>query len=304
MPLRIATAPGTWGVETPGDAANPPWQRVLNEVAAAGFAGVELGPVGYLPEAPRQLGAQLSRRGLTLAGGFVMVPFHDPGRREEILHIADRTCALLAPLGVRTVALIEAIGPSRALTAGRSADARRLGEREWASLVEAVTEVAGSVRRNYGLGAAFHPHAGTYVEFADEVERLMAQTDPELVGLCLDTGHTVYADGDPADWCRRWAERLRHVHLKDVRTPVLEGARAAGWGFERAVGSGVFGPLGAGGVDLAAVRDALAGIGYDGWATYEQDRTAATAGAALIDAAASLDHLRALGFAEDLARCG
>jgi inosose dehydratase len=291
VPLRIATAPGTWGVETPGDPANPACSRVLDEVALAGFDGIELGPVGYLPESPRLLRAELMRRELALAGGFVMAPFHDARRREEILHVAERTCSVLAELDVRTVALIETVVPVRSRTAGRSDAARRLDARGWRDLIGAVFHVARRIRRRYGVAAAFHPHAGTYVEFADEVERLLEDVDPDLLGLCLDTGHTFYAGADPADWCRRWGERLRHVHLKDVRAPVLD----AGSSFERAVGDGVFCPLGEGDVDLADVRDALEAIGYDGWATYEQDRTPATVGQAAAEAAASLAHLRSIG---------
>jgi inosose dehydratase len=303
MSLQIATAPGTWGVETPGDPSNPRWPRLLDEVAEAGFAGIELGPIGYLPESPRALRAELGHRGLALAGGFVMAAFHDPRRREEILQVADRTCRVLAELEISTVVLIEAVVPARSVTAGRSQAARRLRPDAWSALLDAVHQVARRMRRRYALTAAFHPHAGTYVEFADEVERLMAETDPELVGLCLDTGHAVYAGADPAEWCRRWGARIRHVHLKDVRRPVLDEVRGAGWSFERAVGSGVFCPLGAGDVDLRSARDALDAIGYDGWATYEQDRTTATAREAAADAAASVAHLRSLR-PEALRSCG
>jgi inosose dehydratase len=301
VPLRIATAPGTWGVETPGDPANPTWARVLDEVAAAGFDGVELGPVGYLPESPRALRAELARRELSLAGGFVMAPFHEACRRDEILHVADRTCSILAELDARIVVLIEAVVPVRSRAAGRAEAARRLDASGWRDLVDAVFQVARRMRRRYGVAAAFHPHAGTYVEFSDEVERLLEDIDPDLLGLCLDTGHAVYAGADPAEWCRRWGGRIRHVHLKDVRAPL----HRAGWSFERAVGDGVFCPLGAGDVDLAATFDALDEIGYAGWATYEQDRTTATTRQAARDAAASLAHVRALGAAPEEARsCG
>jgi inosose dehydratase len=290
VPFRFATAPGTWGVETPGDPANPPWSQVLDEVAAAGFAGVELGPVGYLPESPHVLRAELARRDLALAGGYVMAAFHDSRRRDEILHVADRTCRLLAEVGAPAVLLIEAVVPVRSATAGRIDAARRLNADGWRNLIDAVFQVARRMRRRYGVAAVFHPHAGTYVEFADEVERLLGDTDPEAVGLCLDTGHAFYAGGDPAEWCRRWADRVSHVHLKDVRAL----RRDSGSTFERAVGDGVFCPLGEGDVDLAAAAGALEAIGYDGWATYEQDRTPATAGRAAADAAASIAHLRSL----------
>ncbi len=296
MKLQIATAPGSWGVETPADPGNPPWERVLDEVAATGFDGIELGPVGYLPKQPALLRAQLAGRGLALAAGFVMEPFHRRSQRLDVLGAARRTCRLLAAAGAGTVVLIESLEPARSATAGRPAAAERLDRRAWATLLDTVTEVAHVAADEFGLQAAFHPHAGTFVEFADEVERLLAGTDPALVGLCVDTGHAFYAGTDPAVLVRAAGARLRHVHLKDVRPEVLARARLRRLTFERAVAGGVFCPLGAGAADLEDVRDAIAEIGFGGWATFEQDRLAGDR-RARADAEASLAHLRRIGLA-------
>lgn len=287
MQLRAATAPGSWGIETPDDPANPPWRVVLAEIAAAGFDGVELGPLGYLPDRASGLRAALAASSLELAAGFVMQPFHDAGRREQVLELAGRTCALLADAGGRSVVLIEALVDERSRTAGDYARASRLDAGGWRGMIETV-ERAAHVALERGLTPTFHPHAGTYVEFADEVDRLMADLD-RSIGLCLDTGHCAYAGIDPASLAREHGDRVRHVHLKDVRLDRVAGGRA----FQDAVAARVFCPLGAGDLDLADVRDALAEIGYDGWATIEQDRALGD-GRAAADAAASLDHMRAL----------
>jgi inosose dehydratase len=288
MHVRIATAPGSWGVETAGNPANPPWRAVLSEIAGLGFAGTELGPLGYLPERPEALAAELGERGLHLAAGFVMEPFHQSAQTERLLAVARRTCTVLREVGAVDVVLIQALSAERARCAGRSAEATRLDDARWSDMVSAIERTA-QVAADHGLHASFHPHAGTYVEFADEIARLMDDLDDGL-GLCVDTGHCAYAGIDPADLLRRHGHRVRHLHLKDLRGEVVREGRA----FQDAVAAGVFCPLDAGDVDLRAVRDALADLEYDGWATVEQDRLAGD-GLAKMDAAASLAHLRRIG---------
>lgn len=293
MQVRIATAPGTWGVESAGDPANPPWRTVLSEIAGVGFEGTELGPHGYLPERSGPLRDELDARSLCLVAGFVMEPFHDPRSHARILEVARRTCALLRDAGAARVVLIEALAPERLPWAGRSA-APRLDGARWQGMVAAIEEV-GRVAAQHDLQATFHPHAGTYVEFADEVERLMGELDDDI-GLCVDTGHCAYAGIDPVDLLRAHGERVRHLHLKDVRADQLARCLAGGLAFTDAVAAGVFSPLGVGDVDFVATRNALMEIDYQGWATMEQDRRPGDP-RARADAAASLDHLCRVGIA-------
>ena len=94
--IEIGNAPCSWGVEFAGDPRNPGWRDVLRECAAAGYKGIELGPVGYMPEDPGLLGAALAEEGLTLIGGVVFRPFHDPDAWGDVLDGATRTCKALA----------------------------------------------------------------------------------------------------------------------------------------------------------------------------------------------------------------
>jgi inosose dehydratase len=141
---------------------------------------------------------------------------------------------------------------------------------------------------------SFHPHAATYVETPAEIDALLARTDPSLIGLCLDTGHVTYGGGDAVAVARQHRARISHVHLKDVRRPVLDRARERGASFADAVADGVFAPLGDGDVDLAAVFSAL-GPGYDGWLVVEQDRVVSEADA---PTAARDDALRSMRYLE------
>lgn len=301
VPLLTATAPGTWGVEPGGSPLDPPWGSVLDQIAALGFDGSELGPLGYYPTDPERLRDELRRRDLRLAGGFVMEPFHDARTHMRIRQLARRTCAALSASGTGTdppptLVLIEALDPERSATAGRSDAARRLDGVTHARMSALVAEIASTAADDFGLEAVFHPHAGTYVEFADEIERLLDAPGAERIGLCLDTGHARYAGIDPVEQCRAYGERIRHVHLKDVDEATLTSVRRNSSSFEQAVADGVFCALGEGGVDFAAVARALAEHGFGGWAVFEQDRAAGSLGA-LEQACTSLNHLRALGIA-------
>ena len=285
--MRLATGPVTWGVDFADAPGNPPWTQVLDEIAASGLGALELGPVGYLPEDPAVLRAALARRGLTAVGSFVFEALHDPARADAIAAVARRAAALVAAAGGDVLVIIDRPGPERAATAGRSAAAQRLAPRRWADLVGTTLRVA-DVARAHGLRPVVHPHAGSFLEFEDELERLLADTD---LDLCLDTGHLAYAGVDPVSALARHADRLGHVHLKDVDGAVL----ARGLGFWDAIAAGVFCPLGTGIVDVRGALGQLARQGYDGWATIEQDR-AGGSGAPLADLRRSL---RACGLAEE-----
>jgi inosose dehydratase len=294
MQLHIANAPTSWGVEDPCDAANPPWRRVLDETAAAGYEGIELGPLGYMPEDPAELRRELSARELELVAGYVMVPLHTAEGVTEALRTARRTCELLAEAGAGYLMIIQGSTPERERAAGRPGEAPPLTEAEWATLSDGVHGVARLARDDHGLVPCFHPHAGTHVEFEPEIERLAASTDPELVSLCVDTGHCAYAAVDPADLYRRHHDRVSYFHLKDLRPDRLAAGSPS---FEQAVAAGVFCPLGEGVVDFAALRDALEEHGFEGWGAVEQDRLPTDTESPREHAAASLRHLQAVRLA-------
>jgi inosose dehydratase len=144
-----------------------------------------------------------------------------------------------------------------------------------------------AIAEDHGLCPAFHPHAGSYVEYEDEIERLLDDSD---LALCLDTGHAAYAGIEAERALVAYGPRIAHVHLKDVRADVVE----RGLGFWAALEAGVFCPLGEGVVDLPAVLAALGDVGYEGYATIEQDRIPGS-GSPLDDLAASLQVLSAAG---------
>jgi inosose dehydratase len=292
MQIRIANAPTSWGIEDPGDEANPPWPQVLDQTAGAGYAGIELGPVGYLPEHAEVLRRELDSRRLELVAGYLFEPLHTG--RERALEVAERTCRLLGAAGAPYLVIIQGFTAERERAAGRPGAAPALNGSEWRALVEGVHDVA-RLAESHGLVPCLHPHAGTDLEFEDEIERIAADTDPALVRLCIDTGHCAYAGVDPVALYRRHADRVAYFHLKDVDADRLRGALARALGFEEAVGARVFCPLGEGVVDFAGLHAALVEHGFEGWATVEQDRLPTDSGTPAEHAAASLAHLREVG---------
>lgn len=268
MSVKFATGPVSWGVDFASTPSNPPWEKVLDEISLSGIGALELGPVGYLPEDPAVLRAELADRDLTAVGSFVFEDLHDPSQADAIRAVAGRACRAIVAAGGSVLVIIDRPGDERAATAGQSERAERLDGTQWGLMMQ-TTQAVAAIAGEHGLRTAFHPHAGSYVEFEDEIERLLDDTD---LGLCLDTGHLAFAGTAADDALRRYGSRLAHLHLKDIRGTVLARVREEHLGFWEALAAGIFCPLGEGVVDVPACLSVLESRGYDGFATIEQDR--------------------------------
>ncbi|MDE3240362.1 MAG: TIM barrel protein [Paracoccaceae bacterium] len=296
MAIRIGNAPCSWGVEFAGDPRNPPWRTVLEECAAAGYRGIELGPVGFMPEDPAELGAALADEDLELIGGVVFRPFHDPAAWDEVMDGAVRTCRALSAHGARHFVIIDSISPRRAPTAGRAAEAVQMDAAEWAAFRDRIMTVARMGAEEFGLIPELHPHAGGFMDFEPEVERLLAETDPALLKLCIDTGHCTYAGFDPVAFMRRHIDRITYVHFKSTDAEVKARAIANRTGFYDACGQGIFCHLSKGEVDFPAVRQVLMDAGYQGWCTVEQDCDPTLDVSPVDDARVNREYLETIGF--------
>jgi inosose dehydratase len=297
MNLKIANAPCSWGVDFADAPTNPPWERVLDEIAQAGFDATELGPLGYLPTDPQKLRAELSQRRLNVIAGTLFRPFSVPSTLAETRDFAHRSCELLADIGAEYVVVIDALCDDRMATAGQSGRAARLDSNEWRSLIEAIRE-ASEIARSYNITPVLHSHAGTHIEFGDEVERALEDLPEDLVKVCVDTGHLTYAGMNPAEWIRKLGSRLVFLHFKDINEQKLNLARSEQWTFFQAIAHGIFCPLGSGMVNFQAIGNALGDIKYSGWAVVEQDCDPRVAPNPLRDAGASLSFLKESGLAK------
>ncbi|MBZ5625182.1 MAG: TIM barrel protein [Acidobacteriia bacterium] len=271
MPIRIATAPVSWGImEVEGWARQQTYEEVLDEMVQAGYTGTELGPYGFLPTDSAELKRELEKRKLTLIGAFVPLPLGHLERHPEGLRCALETARLLAANGAPYIVLADEMNESRMAIAGSAGPADGFTEAQWEGAARLISCIAKTARE-LGVRSVFHHHAGTFVETPAEVGYLLDLTDPKLLGICLDTGHYFYGGGNPAEFARTHAQRIWHLHLKDIRADVLEKVRSERIGYLDAVRSGVFCELGQGNVDLAGVIHELSKAGFDGWAVFEQD---------------------------------
>jgi len=147
MTIKIGNAPCSWGIEFPSDPAYPTWQSVLDQCAGAGYKGIELGPIGYLPEDPDVLKPELEKRELEIIGGVVFQPFHEPTKWDEILDAATRTCKALSAHGAEHLVLIDSISARRAPTAGRASEAEQMDNAEWTSFRDRLATIAKKIGR-------------------------------------------------------------------------------------------------------------------------------------------------------------
>jgi inosose dehydratase len=266
--IQLAASPVSWGVDFADSPGNPPWEQVLDDIGSSAVGALELGPVGYLPEDATTLDAALTTRRLRSVGSFIFDDLHDPSQLDRVLGTAERVARFIVAAGGGVLVIIDRPDEVRVRTAGRSGVAPRLDTERWKAMIDQIARVAATARR-HGLRPVVHPHVGGYIEFEDEVERMLEDTD---LDVCVDSGHFAYAGIDPAPAIGRYADRIGHIHLKDVRPEVLGRVDREGLDFWTAIEAGIFCPLGEGVVDLAAVLDALAVAAYDGYATIEQDR--------------------------------
>ena len=272
MPIRIATAPVSWGIlEVEGWGKQKPYGEVLDEIVQAGYTGTELGPYGFLPTDPKRLKSELAKRNLPLLGAFVPLPLAHAERHEAGLQSALDVARLLSEAGALFLILADEMSSARMAVAG-SVDEHRDGmnAQQWEAAARLLDRVAHA-GRELGLSSVFHHHCGTYIETPGETERLLAMTDPQMLGLCLDTGHYLYGGGDPMECARTHGSRIRHLHLKDVKPAVLEKVRRERIPYLDAIRAGVFCELGQGGVNLTGVIRELNAARFDGWAVFEQD---------------------------------
>ncbi len=273
--IRVGNAPCSWGVLEFELGAEPAAaDQVLWEMDSAGFEGTELGDWGFMPTEPRALATLLSKHHLELVGAFVPVALADETAHDAGVEAALRVARLQAAVAEDAfIVLADDNGsvPERVKNAGRILPEHGLSSERWATFARGTERIARAVREQTGLRTVFHHHCAGYVETPAEVAALLDRTSPELLGLCLDTGHYAFGGGDPLEAMGRFDERIWHAHFKDFEPTVGRSVAAEGLDYFEAVRAGVFCELGRGSVDFAAVTDVLRAWGHAGWIIVEQD---------------------------------
>ena len=257
---RLAGAPISWGAcEIPGWGVMPSPDRVLAEMAELGLRGTELGAPGFFPDDPASISELLTRYGLELVGGFVALVLHRT-ELDATIEEARKAARLISEAGGKmfVVGVVQDLEWSAP---------QQLDDLGWVRLAQNIGEIERLVGE-YGLTLAVHPHAGTLIETAEQVERALEVVE---VGWCLDTGHLTIGGADPVEFARAYGDRVVHTHLKDVDARVAADLREGRRSLVDATRHGLFLPLGKGDARIAEVMDALQAHGYDGWLVLEQD---------------------------------
>ena len=308
MAMNICGAPSCWGVDDPKNPYLPPWQRVLSEASQAGYRAIELGPWGYIPNDVETVAEELKKNGLGIVVGTIFHDLVDPANQPSVLQAVDDICKLLTDPNMPKLPVHEGQKwptpymtimdwghDERDYAAGHPDRAPRMNEEQWAEFVAHVRAVCDRANE-WGVRPVIHPHAGTYIEFADEIEKITRDIPYEAAGLCLDTGHLYYSGMDPVEYLKKYQDKLDYVHFKDVDEKVYREVLGEHIRFFDGCGKGAMCPIGTGALDYPAIKKALEDIRYSGYITIEQERDPRNSDTSLRDVKRSVDYLKSVGY--------
>ena len=269
MNVMIGTGPDSWGVWFGEDEKQTPWYRYLDEIVEAGYEWTELGPHGYLPTDFDTLKNELDKRNLKVCGSFAMEFLDDyehwPSLEKQVIGTGEN----LAKLNAKYLVLIDNTYTN--LFTGKPNKPETLDDDGWKRLIDTTHRVAGIAKEKFGLTLVFHPHAETHVEYEYQIERFLADTDKDLIYICLDVGHHAYRKGDPVSFMRQHYDRIPYLHLKSIDADLQKKVEKENIPFAEAVGMDMFCEPFKGVVDFIAFRDLLKEIDYEGFGVVEQD---------------------------------
>ena len=264
--IRIGANPICWSnddmIEIGG---NIPLEQCLSEAKAIGIEGMELG--NKFPKTSEALKAKLADFGLVFVSGWYSTFLLERDAEAEFSAAKD-AIALRKGAGAEVLIVCECTGTVHGTQSAPLSSRPVMSEEEWARFLPRMTRFAALVKEA-GLQLVYHHHMGTVVQTSAEIDRFMAGTGP-AVQLLLDTGHATWAGADPVDLATRHAERIGHIHTKDVRAEVAASAAEGDWSFLDSILAGVYTVPGDGTVDYPGVFRALSG--YSGWVVIEAEQ--------------------------------
>lgn len=276
--IKIANAPCSWGAlefDLEEKSEEIGFEQVLDEIKETGYIGTELGDWGYMPTDPNLLREEIDKRGLELLGAFVPVALVDDDTHDAGVKAALKVAELMYNAGYENAFIVLADDngavPERTRNAGRITPKMGLSEEQWKVYAAGAERIAKAVKDTFGIRTVFHHHCAGYVETPEEIDKLMALTNPHLLGLCLDMGHYAFGGGNPIDALKKSADRIWHVHFKDFDPEAARKSQEANGDYFDAIKRGVFCELGKGTVDFQTIVNVLKRGEYNDWIVVEQD---------------------------------
>jgi len=273
--IRIANAPCSWGILEFDIKNNSNYKKVLDEIKECNYSGTELGDYGFFPTNPEKLKKELKDRNLSLVGAFVPIPLSKKENYEKGIKKALKTSHLMTKAGFSDSLIIlsddNCTIKERTNNSGRIKNNMKLSNKEKLTFAQGANKIAEKVLSKYDLKTVFHHHCGGYIETPDEIDFFMRNTDENLIGLCLDTGHFSFGGGNPIDAIRQYRERIWHVHFKDYSKKIKELGVTNNWDYFKFIENGIFCELNKGNLDFKKISSELIKINYQGWIVVEQD---------------------------------
>jgi inosose dehydratase len=259
--LKIAGAPISWGVcEVPGWGHQMSPQRVLKEMSDLGLTATEFGPLGFLPITPQRRAEALAKYNMVAVGGFFPIVLHDE-KFDPLPEVKTELESFIAS-NAKVLVLAASTGQS-----DYEAKRPELTDEQWNTFFrncDRISEYATSI----GILATIHPHVGTMIETYDDVHRLVNGSN---IAFTLDTGHMIIGGTDPVEFTQKYANRIKHAHLKDVDMAKAAKVASGEQTYNQGVKAGMYTPLGKGDVDIKSIVESLLASGYEGWFVFEQD---------------------------------
>ncbi len=272
--VRLGIAPIAWtNDDMPDLGAGNTFEQCVSEMALAGFTGCEIG--NKYPKDPAVLKKALDLRGLRVCNAWCSL-FLTTKPYEETEEAFIRHITFLKEMGAKVVGVSEQGHSIQGTDKAVFRDKYVMNDAEWETLCAGLDRL-GKIARDMGVALTFHHHMGTVVQTAAEIDRLMGNTDPALVGLLFDSGHLAYCGEDYLAVLKKYAKRTRHVHLKDVRPAIVEKVKNENLSFLQGVRLGAFTVPGDGAIDFGPIFDVLAETGYEGFVLVEAEQDPAVA---------------------------
>ncbi len=272
--VKLGIAPIAWtNDDMPDLGAENTFEQCVSEMALAGFTGCEVG--NKYPRDTAVLKKALELRGMQICNAwfssFLTTKPYEEVEKDFIEHIT-----FLKEMGAKVVGISEQ-GHSIQGTDKPIFEAKYvMNDEEWDTLCTGINKL-GKVAKDMGIKLCFHHHMGTVVQTEAEIDRLMANTDPELFGLLFDCGHLAYCGEDYMSVLNKYADRIRHVHLKDIRPEKVEQVKREHLSFLQGVRLGTFTVPGDGVIDFKPIFDVLEKTGYEGYVLVEAEQDPAIA---------------------------
>ncbi len=273
--IKLGIAPIGWtNDDMPDLGGEITFEQCVSEMALAGYSGCELG--NKYPKTVEGMHEYLDIRGLQIANrwfsSFILTkPF------DEVEKDFRENCEFLKGCGAKRIGASEQSYSIQGQMDTPVFEKKYvMNDEEWKKFADGLSKL-GNIAKEYDITLVYHHHMGTVVQTAEEIDKMMAMCDPEAVYLLFDTGHLAYCGEDYMAVLKKYAKRIKHVHLKDIRPEIVQKVKAEHLSFLQGVRLGAFTVPGDGVIDFKPVFDVLDEADYEGWMLVEAEQDPAIA---------------------------